>query len=94
MRIGPQGANYQIIAASCQGIPFGEPCELISRMLLLIDERHCPTHTGVANSNIADEKVVDLIDQLLSLDPTKRPSAESALNHPYFFDLPKLEPSE
>lgn len=31
----------------------------------------------------------DLIEQMLSMDPHKRPSAESVLKHPFFWSLEK-----
>ena len=31
---------------------------------------------------------VDLVERLLSLDPQKRPSAEEALDHPWFLEIP------
>ena len=42
-----------------------------------------------------DDITFDLIDRMLSLDPTKRISAEDALNHAYFATEPlPCEPDE
>lgn len=43
-------------------------------------------------SIIKDNNAVNLIDRLLTLDPTKRGSAEEALDHTFFFTAP--EPKE
>ncbi|CAN0500259.1 unnamed protein product, partial [Laminaria digitata] len=37
-----------------------------------------------------DREGVDLVDKLLTLDPTKRLSAAEALDHPYFWRDPRV----
>lgn len=41
-----------------------------------------------------DPLALDLLRDLLSFDPSDRPSAQEALNHPYFQGLPRLQPAE
>lgn len=42
-----------------------------------------------------NEKGIDLVDKLLTLDPSRRLSAAKALDHPYFWqDAPVAKPSE
>lgn len=38
-----------------------------------------------------DEKGLDLLEQMIQIDPAKRISAKRALNHPYFDDLDKSQ---
>lgn len=47
------------------------------------------------NCDRFDPLGVDLVDQLLTLDPTNRLSAAKALDHKYFWaDPPVVKPSE
>ena len=41
-----------------------------------------------------DPLALDLLRDLLSFDPSDRPSALEALNHPYFQGLPRVQPGE
>jgi serine/threonine protein kinase len=36
-----------------------------------------------------DEQAIDLLSQMVVLEPSKRISAKAALNHPYFDDFNK-----
>mmetsp|Transcript_30579 Transcript_30579/g.79778 ORF Transcript_30579/g.79778 Transcript_30579/m.79778 type:complete len:422 (+) Transcript_30579:244-1509(+) len=42
-----------------------------------------------SDKTMVTEKGIDLLARLLSFDPEKRLSAEEALNHPYFEEMPK-----
>lgn len=45
--------------------------------------------TGYLGSLSGDIVARDLIEQMLSVEPYKRPSAESLLKHPFFWSLEK-----
>ena len=43
-----------------------------------------PKHTSLSHRLAgADEGLVDFVEHLLTVDPSKRPSAEAALQHPW-----------
>lgn len=66
--------------------------------------KHLPLYTEFTAANpkplkqffpAVSDLCLDLLKQLLSLDPSKRPSAEQALQHPFFRALPRpCHPSE
>ena len=42
------------------------------------------------NKYLINDDVLDLLNKMLTFDPSERIKAKDALNHPYFNDLKKL----
>ena len=55
---------------------------------------HFPTHNSIRQRLSMTEACFDLLNSMLTFDPTKRITAEAALRHPYFTEAPRPQAME
>ncbi len=65
-----------------------KPAEMQTYLIDWTIESFLSTHNETA---LCSDEAIDLLKQLLHKDQHQRPSAQEALKHPYFKDMPKQE---
>jgi mitogen-activated protein kinase 1/3 len=95
--MGKNKSHQLLLIMSILGKPNDEVLDLFynqraQRFIKMVSPKHPKNLKAYFDENI-DPNAIDLISKMLNLDPRKRISAFDALQHPYFKEYPRIQPS-